>query len=118
MFLGPVGGAESHRARAVEQEPGGELAIFHEVPDEELVHSSGDVPVDVTDIVAPLVAAQVEEVGAVPTKQCPVVALQAPVEAADNMPLEPSQDPLRGQERGRVHARSIVLTQAQPRVGH
>ena len=96
-FLGPFDGAEGHRPGPVKQEPRGELAIFHEVPDEKLVHPSGDVPVDVADVVAPLVAAQVEEVGAVAPQQRSVIALEPPVETPDNMPLETPQDPLGGQ---------------------
>jgi hypothetical protein len=49
------------------------------------------------DVVAPLVAAQVEEVGAVPPQQRSVIALHTPVETPDNMPLETPQDPLGGQ---------------------
>ena len=57
------------------------------------VHPGRDVPVDVADVVAPLVVAQVEEVGAVAAQQGAVVALQAPVEPADDLPLEAPQDP-------------------------
>ena len=107
VLLGPSGGAERHRPRAVEEEPGGELAVFHEVPDEQLVHPGRGVPVDVADIVAPLVRPQVEEVGAVAAEQGPVVALQAPVEPPDDLPVQTAQDPLGCQEVGCVHERPL-----------
>ena len=103
-------GAERHRPGAVEQEPRGELAILHEVPDEQLVHPGGDVPVDVADVVAPLVGAQVEEVGAVAAQQRPVVALQAPVEAPEHLPLRDGAATRSGVEQGGgVHGRSRAL---------
>ena len=106
-LLGPLGRAERHRPRAVEQEPRGELAVLHEVPDEQLVHPGGDVPVDVADVVAPLVSAQVEEVGAVAAQQRSVVALQAPVESPYDLPREAAQDPLGRQAKGRRPRRSL-----------
>ena len=59
------------------------------------VHPGRDVPVDVADVVAGLVLAQVGEVDAVAVEQAPVVALEQPVEPADDLPVEPLEDAFR-----------------------
>ena len=91
-LLRPVDRAEPHRRRAVEQEPGRQLAILGVLADERRVHPRGDVPVDVADVVARLVLAEVAEVGADAAEERAVVPLQAPVEAADHLPLEAVED--------------------------
>ena len=60
-----------------------------------VVHARGDVPVDVADVVAELVLAQVGEVDAVAVEQGPVVALEQAVEPADDLPVEALEDALR-----------------------
>ncbi len=87
-LLGPLDGTEGHRPGTVDHEPRRELTVFHEVPDEQLVHPGGDVPIDMADVVAPLVGAQVGEVGAVASQEGAVIALQASVEAPDDLPVE------------------------------
>ena len=87
-LLRPVDRAEPHRRRPVEQEPRGQLAILDVLPHERRVHPRRDVPVDVADVVARLVLAQVEEVRPDPAEDRAVVPLQQAVEAADHLPLE------------------------------
>ena len=90
-----VGGPEVDRRAQVEQEPRGDLAILEVLADVRRVHPGGDVPVDVPDVVAVLVLAQVREVHAVAVEQAPVVALEQPVEPADDLPVEALEDALR-----------------------
>ena len=59
------------------------------------VHPGGDVPVDVADVVAGLVLAQVGEVHAVAVEQAAVVALEQAVQAADDLPVEALEDAFR-----------------------
>ena len=86
---------EVDRRAQVEQEPGGDLAILVVLADVRRVHPGGDVPVDVPDVVAGLVLAQVGEVDAVAVEQAPVVALEQAVQPADDLPVEPLEDALR-----------------------
>ena len=116
LLLGSLHGAERHGARTVEQEPSRELAVLHELPYEQLVHAGGDVPVDVADVVTPLVVAQVAEVGAVAAQQRAVVALQAAVESPDDLPLEAAQDPFGRQAGGGFHSRSLSANVLVPRI--
>ena len=60
-----------------------------------VVGARGDVPVDVADVVAGLVLAQVGEVDPGALEQAPVVALEQAVEPADDLPVEPLEDALR-----------------------
>ena len=62
-------GAEVDRRAQVEQEPGRDLAVLEVLADVRRVHAGGDVPVDVPDVVAVLVLAQVREVDAVAAEQ-------------------------------------------------
>jgi hypothetical protein len=59
------------------------------------IHASGDVPVDVPDVVAGLVLAERRQVDAGAVEQRPVVALEDAVEPADDLPVEPLEDSLR-----------------------
>ena len=93
---------EVDRRAEVEQEPGRDLAVLQELADVRRVHPGGDVPVDVADVVAVLVLAQVGEVDAVAPEQAPVVALEQAVEPADDRPVEALEDALR-RRRGRGH---------------
>ena len=97
-----LGRAEVDGRAQVEQEPRGDLAVLEELADVRRVHPRGDVPVDMADVVAVLVFAQVGEVDAVAAEQRPVVALEQAVEAADDLPVEPLEDAFR-RRRGRGH---------------
>ncbi len=99
-----LGRAEIDRRAEVEQEPRRDLAVLVVLADVRRVHPRRDVPVDVADVVAVLVFAQVGEVDAVAAEQAPVVALEQPVEPADDLPVEALEDALR-RRRGRCHAR-------------
>ncbi len=72
-----------------------DLAVLHVLPDVDRVHPGGDVPVDVADVVAGLVLAQVGQVDAVAAEQAPVVALEQAVERPDDLPVEALEDALR-----------------------
>ena len=115
-LLRPVDRAEPHRRRPVEQQPGRELAILGVLPDERRVHPRGDVPVDVPDVVAGLVLAEVEEVRADPAERRAVVPLEQAVEAADHLPLEAAEEPL-GRLGARVRVRSIASLGVRRRPG-
>ena len=54
-----------------------------------------DVPVDIADVIAPLVLAQVGEVRAAAVEQRVVIALKQAVEPADDLPVEALEDALR-----------------------
>ena len=90
-----LGGPEVDRRAQVEQEPGGDLAVLVVLADVRRVHARRDVPVDVADVVAGLVLAQVREVHAVAAEQAPVVALEQAVQPADDLPVEALEDALR-----------------------
>ena len=104
----PLGldGPEVDRRAEVEQEPGRDLAVLEELADVRRVHPGGDVPVDVADVVAVLVLAQVGEVDAVAPEQAPVVALEQAVEPADDRPVEPLEDRAQAPARTRSSVRS------------
>ena len=93
---------EVDRRAQVQQEPGRDLAVLEELADVRRVHPRRDVPVDVADVVAVLVLAQVGEVDAVAPEQAPVVALEQAVQPADDRPVEALEDALR-RRRGRGH---------------
>ena len=86
---------EVHRRAQVEQEPRGELAVLGVLANVRRVHPRGDVPVDVADVVAGLVLAQVGEVEAVAAEQRAVVALEQAVQPADDLPVEALEDAFR-----------------------
>jgi len=71
-----VARAEVDRAGKIEQEPGGDLAIFVELAHVRGLQARGHVPVDVAHVVAVLVLAQVGEIQAEAAEQRPVVAVQ------------------------------------------
>ena len=95
--------AEPHRRRVVEQQPGGDLAVLDVLPHVGGVGARGDVPLDVAQVVAGLVLAQVGEVEPVAAEQAAVVALEAAVEPAHDPPLELPEQSLRRQRGGLVH---------------
>ncbi len=87
--------AEVDGGAQVKQEPGCDLAILDVLADVGRVHPGGHAPVDVPDVVAVLVLAQVREVHAVAEEQAPVVALEQAIEPADDLPVEALEDALR-----------------------
>ena len=112
LFLGPVGGPEGHRRRAVDEQPGRKLAVLGELPHEHRVHPGADVPVDVANVIAVLVVAEVKVVGAVAAQGGAVIPLQSPVEPADHVPLEAPEDPVGCQRGGGAHRRWSSSTPA------
>ena len=89
----PIDAERSSSSQAVTSRSSSVLADVRDVG------AGGDVPVDVAQVVAGLVLAQVGDVDPGAAEHRPVVALQPPVEAADHPPLQPAQHPLRGQRR-------------------
>ena len=87
--------AEVDRGTEVEEEPGGDLAVLDVLADVWRVHPGGDVPVDGANVVPGLVFAQVHQIHAVAAEKAPVVALQDPVEPADDLPVEALEDAFR-----------------------
>ncbi|HEY7828570.1 MAG TPA: hypothetical protein VIB99_10060 [Candidatus Limnocylindrales bacterium] len=65
------------------------------MPDVGQVDPGRDVPVDVANIVARLVLAQVSQVDPIAVEQAPVLALEQPVEPADDLEVEPLEDAFR-----------------------
>jgi hypothetical protein len=93
--LAHFAGAEVHRARQVEQEPGGDLPVLVIFPHVGRVEARGHVPVDMANVVPVLVFPQVGEIQALAAKQRAVIALQQAVEAAQHRPLDAPQDGFR-----------------------
>ena len=95
--LEPLGLArpEVDRRAEVEQEPGGDLTVLVVLADVRRVHPRRDAPVDVPDVVAVLVLAQVREVDAVAAEQRAVVTLKQAVEPADDLPVEALEEAFR-----------------------
>src|SRR5580765_13954 len=94
---------ERHRRGPVQEQPAGDLAVLDVLPDERLVHPGRDVPVDVAQVVAGRVLAQVGEVQTRPAEEGPVVTLEPAVEATDDPPLQAAQHPLGCQLVGAGH---------------
>ena len=91
--------AEVHRRRDVQQEVRRDLAVLVVLADVGRVHARGHVPVDVPDVVAEHVFADVGEVEAVAAEHRAVVALKESVETTDDGPLEPAQPAVRRAQR-------------------
>jgi hypothetical protein len=84
LFL-HVARAEVDRGAQVEQEPRGDLALLVVLAHVGRLQPRGDIPVDVPDVVAVHVLAQVGEVEPVAAKERPIVAVQHAVQAADTV---------------------------------
>ena len=85
-------GAEVHRWAQVQQEPRRHLAVLDVLADVGRLHARGDVPVDVADVVAELVLAQVGQLQTEAAEQRPVVALEQSVQPANHRPVQALQD--------------------------
>ncbi len=83
---------EVDRRTQVEQEPGGDLALLVEFAHIGGLQPRRDVPVDVPDVIVILIFAQIGEIEPEAAEECPVVAVQQAVEAAQHRPLEPLED--------------------------
>ena len=68
----------------VDPDQHGQLPLFPEDLDVRVAGARGDVPVDVADVVAEHVLAQIREIEPVAAKQRPVVAVQHAVEPTDD----------------------------------
>ncbi len=90
---------EVDRRAEVEQEPGRDLAVLVVLADVRHGGAGRDVPVDAPDVVAGLVLAQRREVQPGAPEQAAVVALEHPVEAADDLPVQALEDALRRADR-------------------
>ena len=90
VLLPAARAADHHGRRSVEDQPAGEVAVLVELAYLRFVEPGGDIPVDVPGVVALLV-------GRIPAKSSPlprrgaIAALDAPVEPADDPPLQPVQ---------------------------
>jgi len=91
MSLVPGERAEAHGCRGVEQQPRGQLAILEELPHVRGVHPRRHVPVDVAQVVARHVLADVRDVEAGPAVRRAVVTRRAAVQAPYDPPLEAPQ---------------------------
>ena len=103
--LVPLHRPEVHRRGEVEQQPGGDLAVFGVLAHVRDVGARGDVPVDVAQVVAELVLAQVRDVDAGAAEHRPVVALQASVQTPQHPPLEAAQHTFGRERRQFRHGR-------------
>jgi hypothetical protein len=104
-FLLEILRAEIDRRGEVEQEPRGDFALFQVLAHVRRGEARGDVPVDVPDVVAVHVLAQVGEVEAVAAEERSIVAVQHAVEPADHRPLEAFQDGFRRSRARRISVR-------------
>ena len=95
--------AKGHRARSIEHEPRREFAVLGVFADVGSVHPGGDIPVDAPQVVARDILPQLPEVHPGAGKQRAVVALQLPVQRAQDGPLDAAEQGLRGQGEGRCH---------------
>ncbi len=87
--------AKVHGGTEIEQKPSGDLAILGVLADIGRVHSRGDIPIDVADIISRLIFAQIGKVDPIAVKEAAIVALQQAIQPADDMPVETLQDALR-----------------------
>jgi hypothetical protein len=87
--------AKVHRGTEVEQKPPRDLAILRVLAHVRDVHSRGDVPIDIANVVSGLIFAQVGKVDPVAVEQAAVVALELAVQSANDVPVETLQDALR-----------------------
>jgi len=93
VVLAASGRAHRHGRGPVQHQPDHELAVLVEHAKLRLVQPGGDVPVDVPGVVAFDVLAQPGEVCSGSPVRGAVAACQASVEAADDTPLQPEQQP-------------------------
>ena len=84
----PVGGAELHRRRGVENEPGDEHALGKMDAHVRLARAGRDVPVDPAHVVPGRIGADLGELGADPQHGGPVVTGQEPFDPAADGDVE------------------------------
>ena len=87
--LAPVGGAEGHRRRGVEQDPRHERPLGDEDADVRLAGSGRHVPVDQPHVVGRLVRPHLRELGAFAERASAVIAREQSVDPAAHGDVEP-----------------------------
>ena len=97
--LRPVGGAEAHRGRRVEHEPGDEYALGELDAHVRLARPGGHGPVDHPDVVPGDVPPDHRELGAGPEHRRPVVACEQALHAAPDRDVERAQEAVRDRPR-------------------
>jgi hypothetical protein len=90
--LAAVGGAERHRRRRVEHQPGRQRPLADMHAHVRLVHARGDVPVDVADVVAGEVRADHRQLGAGPDLRRQVLARHEALDPSQHREVERAQD--------------------------
>ena len=100
--LAPVGRAEVHRRRRVEDEPRHEHALGVLHADVRLAGARGHVPVDLPHVVAEDVRPDLRELAALAEQARAVVAGEQSLHAPRDRDVERAQQPLRGSARGRA----------------
>ncbi len=109
--LAAVGGAEPHRRRRVEHEPGGQDALGDVHAHVRLAGPGGHVPVDPADVVAVGVRPDLRELGAVALERRAVVAGEQALHLAADVDVE------RAQERDRHRPGAGPVGRRSPRQG-
>ena len=93
--LAPLGRAELHRGRRVEDEPRDEHALGEMDANVRLAGSGGHVPLDRADVVARKVGADLGELGPLAEEARPVVAGQQAVDPAPDRDVERTEEGVR-----------------------
>ena len=106
--LPPLGGAERHRRRDVEREPGHEHALGEVDADVGLAGPRGHVPLDPADVVAGHVGTHLGELAALAEHGRAVVAGQHPLDPAPDRQVERAEQRLRQRPRPRPVGRAGV----------
>ena len=99
--LAAVGGAEGHRGRGVEHQPGGQRALAHVHAHVRLAHAGGHVPVDVADVVAREVRPDHRQLGAGADLRRQVLAGHEALDPPQHGEVERAQDGGRDRPAGR-----------------
>jgi hypothetical protein len=118
--LAALGGAERHRRRGVEHEPGHEGALGEVDPHVRRAGARGHVPVDLAHVVLDrLVGPDLRELAAPAEHRRAVIARQQPVDAAGDREIDGAQQRLRhrpraGSRRGLAPAEEPLDHAARP----
>ncbi len=94
--LAPVGGAERHRWRHVQEEPGRQRSLGNVDPDVGHRRPGSDVPVDPPDVVTRLVRPDLGELGAAAQVVGPVLAGDEAPDPSSDGNVERAEERLRG----------------------